>query len=133
MAIVSGGNKGLGAASAMALAAEGANVFLTARNVVDLQRTADEITAAHGVKVGLLALDITEEDSGERILEAAFEEFDRIDILVNAAGAARGGVFHDIDDQVCATRSSYNSSAPSNSAARSSPTCRPRNIIASST
>jgi short-subunit dehydrogenase len=99
-AIVSGGNKGLGAASAMALAAEGADLFLTVRNAEDLQRTADEITSAHGVKVGLLALDITEEKSGDQIVAAALEEFDRIDILVNAAGAARGGVFHDIDDQV---------------------------------
>jgi len=99
-AIVSGGNKGLGAASAMALAAEGANLFLTARNADDLKNIADEITSTHDVKVGLLPVDITEENSGDKIVAAALEEFDRIDILVNAAGAARGGVFHDIDDQV---------------------------------
>jgi NAD(P)-dependent dehydrogenase (short-subunit alcohol dehydrogenase family) len=99
-AIVSGGNKGLGAASAMALAAEGANLFLTARNADDLKNIADEITSTHDVKVGLLPVDITEENSGDKIVAAALEEFDRVDILVNAAGAARGGVFHDIDDQV---------------------------------
>lgn len=99
-AIVSGGNKGLGAASAMALAAEGANVFLTARNADDLQQTADDITRAHDVKVGQLALDITDEGSGEKIVAATLQEFDSIDILVNAAGAARGGVFTEIEDQV---------------------------------
>lgn len=99
-AIISGGNKGLGAASAMALAAEGANVFLTARNADDLQATADEIKGAHGVEVGLLAIDITDEDAGEKIVAAALGQFETIDILVNAAGAARGGVFTDIEDKV---------------------------------
>ncbi len=103
-AIISGGNKGLGAASAKALAAEGANVFLTARNADDLQATGDEITAAHGVEVRQLAIDITDEGAGEKIVEAALAQFDRIDILVNAAGAARGGVFHDIEDQVWRAR-----------------------------
>lgn len=55
-AITSGCNKGLGAASAMALAAEGANVFLTARNADDLMATADEIKGANGLEVGLLAI-----------------------------------------------------------------------------
>ena len=85
-AIISGGNKGLGAASAMALAAEGANVFLTARNADDLKATADEIKAEHGVEVGLLAIDITDEGAGEKIVEAALGQFETVDILVNAAG-----------------------------------------------
>jgi short-subunit dehydrogenase len=69
-AIISGGNKGLGAASVMALAAEGANVFLTARNADDLQSTANEISAAHGVEVGQLALDITDDGTVLTVMAA---------------------------------------------------------------
>ena len=100
VAIVSGGNKGLGAASAMALAAEGAKVFLTARNEDDLKTTGAAIEANSGADIGYLALDVTEVASGDKIVDAALARFGQIDILVNAAGAARGGLFHDIDDQV---------------------------------
>ena len=100
VAIVSGGNKGLGAASAIALAAEGAKLLLTARNETDLKSVKAEIEAAHSVEVGILRADITEEDAGDRIVEAAIGQFGQVDIVVNAAGAARGGQFLSIQDQV---------------------------------
>lgn len=100
VAIVSGGNKGLGAAAAMALAAEGAKLFLTARNEDDLQTVSNAISKDHGVDVGTIAIDITDEGAGDAITAAAIEKFGRVDVLVNAAGAARGGLFSDIDDQV---------------------------------
>jgi NAD(P)-dependent dehydrogenase (short-subunit alcohol dehydrogenase family) len=100
VAVVSGGNKGLGAASAAALAAEGAKVFLTARNADDLKAVQAMIAAEHSVEVGWLAADITEGDAGERIIDAALAQFGQIDIVVNGAGAARGGLFPTIEDQV---------------------------------
>lgn len=100
VAVVSGGNKGLGAASAMMLAAEGAKVFLTARDENDLKSTKATITAEHAVDVGYVAVDITGDDAGTKIIDAALAQFGRVDILVNGAGAARGGDFLSIEDQV---------------------------------
>ena len=59
VAIVSGGNKGLGAACATALAAEGVKVFLTARNEDDLKNVSTTIKADSSVEVASLAIDIT--------------------------------------------------------------------------
>jgi len=102
VAIVSGGNKGLGAAAALALAlaGEGAKVFLTARNEDDLKSVKSEIETNHGVDVGYLAVDITTTDAGDKIVAAALDQFGQVDIVVNAAGAARGGSFLDIEDQI---------------------------------
>ena len=99
IAIVSGGNKGLGAASAEALAKEGAKLLLTARNETDLNSVKTELQENYGADVGVLPLDITEDGAGEKIVEAALEKFKRIDVIINAAGAARGGLFWEIDDQ----------------------------------
>jgi NAD(P)-dependent dehydrogenase (short-subunit alcohol dehydrogenase family) len=86
IALVTGGNKGLGAASARALAADGANLFLTARNQADLDAVAAEI----GGETAVLACDLTDADGADRVAAAALERFGRIDILVNCAGASQG-------------------------------------------
>lgn len=98
VAIISGGNKGLGAASADALAAEGANLFLTARNAGQLSDAAARIRENHGVEVDTLAGDLTDPDTADRVAEAALKRFGRIDILVNSAGSSQGGVFWEIPD-----------------------------------
>jgi short-subunit dehydrogenase involved in D-alanine esterification of teichoic acids len=100
VAIVSGGNKGLGAACAMALAAEGAKIFLTARNEEDLASVSAAIKAESSVETGTLAVDVTEEDAGDKIVAAALAQFGQVDVLVNGAGAARGGSFLTVEDQV---------------------------------
>ena len=99
VALVTGGNKGLGAASARRLAAEGAKLFLTARKQADLDAVAADIRAGGG-EVAVLAADLTEDGAADRVAEAADATFGRIDILVNCAGASQGGVFWEIPDQV---------------------------------
>jgi 3-hydroxy acid dehydrogenase / malonic semialdehyde reductase len=78
-AVVSGASSGIGAATAHALAAEGARVVGGARRV-------DRIPAP----VTALELDVTDPESCERFVTAAAEELSGIDILVNAAGLAVG-------------------------------------------
>jgi len=100
IAVISGGNKGLGAAAAEALAAEGASIFLTARNEDDLKAIQQKLESSAGVECGYVTADMTDGDAGDRVIAAALEKFGQVDIVVNAAGAARGGVFEDIEDQV---------------------------------
>ncbi len=98
IAVISGGNKGLGAASANALAAEGANLFLTARNVDELEAAASRISNSHGVQVETLAGDLTVPDTADLVAKAALRRFGQIDILVNSAGSSQGGVFWEMPD-----------------------------------
>jgi 3-hydroxy acid dehydrogenase/malonic semialdehyde reductase len=78
-AVVTGASSGIGAATAQALAAEGARVVGGARRT-------DRIAAA----ITALELDVTDPASCERFVTAAAEELNGIDILVNAAGLALG-------------------------------------------
>ena len=78
-AVVTGASSGIGAATALALAGEGARVVGGARRVERIQAP---LTA--------LELDVTDPDSCERFVKAATEELAGVDILINAAGLALG-------------------------------------------
>ncbi|MEN3311844.1 MAG: hypothetical protein V7645_1173 [Actinomycetota bacterium] len=78
-AVVTGASSGIGAATALALAREGARVVGGARRV---ERIEPPVTP--------LELDVTDPDSCERFLKAAGEELSGVDVLVNAAGLALG-------------------------------------------
>lgn len=89
-AIVTGGGRGIGRAIALAYAAEGANVLVTAaRGLAEAEAVAAEATGLSGAIVALQA-DVTDEGDVARMVEAALAlgGRDRIDILVN--NAARG-------------------------------------------
>jgi 3-hydroxy acid dehydrogenase/malonic semialdehyde reductase len=78
-AVVTGASSGIGAATALVLAREGARVVGGARRVERIQSP-----------VTPLELDVRDPDSCERFLKAAVEELTGVDILVNAAGLALG-------------------------------------------
>jgi NAD(P)-dependent dehydrogenase (short-subunit alcohol dehydrogenase family) len=90
VALVTGGNKGIGKGIAQGLAAEGASLALTARGADALRRTADEL-ANRGTSVLALPADITDERQVQAIFAQVRERFGRLDILVNNAGAFDGG------------------------------------------
>ena len=100
VAIVAGGNKGFGAACAHRLAAEGAKLFLTARNEEDLERVASAVREAHGTVVATLSQDLLEPDGADRVVAAAVEAYGSLDIMVSSIGASGGGIFWEIPDQV---------------------------------
>jgi 3-oxoacyl-[acyl-carrier protein] reductase len=85
VAIVTGSSRGLGKATAMALAQEGAGVVLNGRGERSLQETADEIQKAGGV-VEPVAADVSTEAGCQRLVSRAMEVFGKVDILVNNAG-----------------------------------------------
>ncbi len=100
VALVTGSSKGLGAASARVLAAEGARLVLVARSDDLLRTVADELRRDHDAEVKTSAHDLTAPDSADAAARAALDAFKRIDILVNCAGSSQGGVFWDIPDEV---------------------------------
>ncbi|ADV84083.1 SDR family oxidoreductase [Terriglobus saanensis] len=82
VAIVTGASAGLGRATALALAAEGASVVVTARREERLRLLVDEI----GEAAAFVAGDASLESTAEEVLAAALQRFGRIDILINNAG-----------------------------------------------
>jgi NAD(P)-dependent dehydrogenase (short-subunit alcohol dehydrogenase family) len=83
-ALVAGASSGIGAACAVALAEQGADVTLCARRETELRALADEMQAA-GMKADILCLDITDLAATEAALVAC----PAFDVLVNSAGLAR--------------------------------------------
>ena len=85
VAIVTGASAGIGRASAIALAAEGAKVVITARRQERLEALASEINAMN-TKAFIVAGDANDETTAKRCLETAMNEAGRIDILINNTG-----------------------------------------------
>ena len=85
VALVTGASRGIGAATAIALAAQGAHVVLTARNAKDLESVEDAIFNAGG-SATIAPLDLTDGDSIARLAAAVTERWGKLDMLVlNAA------------------------------------------------
>lgn len=84
LALVTGASKGIGAATAKALAQAGAHVVLTARDVKGLEAVEDAIHAAGGSST-IAPLDLTEADAVARLAGAIAARWDKLDFLVIAA------------------------------------------------
>jgi NAD(P)-dependent dehydrogenase (short-subunit alcohol dehydrogenase family) len=85
IALVTGASRGIGAAAALALAAEGAHIVAVARTAGGLEELDDGITAAGGTAT-LVPLDIKDTDGILRLALALNERHGRLDILVGNAG-----------------------------------------------
>jgi NAD(P)-dependent dehydrogenase (short-subunit alcohol dehydrogenase family) len=90
VALVTGGNKGIGKGIALGLAREGAALTVTARGAEPLNQAAKEL-AALGVEVLASAADLTDERQVQAVFGQSMERFGRLDILVNNAGSFDGG------------------------------------------
>ncbi|MFC7166422.1 SDR family oxidoreductase [Halospeciosus flavus] len=90
-ALVTGASAGIGAATARALARDGADVVLAARSEERLSELAADVSATYGVEAEAVPTDVTDEDAVAAMVEATVDEFGGLDVLVNNAGLARGG------------------------------------------
>lgn len=91
VAIVTGGNSGVGAATAALFAREGAKVVISARRQAQLDEVAAEIREAGGEVLAVTA-DISKEEDANNLLAKALEAFGKVDILVNNAGVLEPGL-----------------------------------------
>lgn len=93
-ALVTGGSRGIGLATARAFAAEGCNLHLVARGEDALKAARAAILASHRVDVTIHALDLSRGDNARTLMERCPD----IDILVNNAGAIPAGDLEAIDE-----------------------------------
>jgi NADP-dependent 3-hydroxy acid dehydrogenase YdfG len=92
VAVVTGASSGIGRASALQLAAEGAAVVAVGRNQQALDELSAEIQLADG-RAMVRALDVRDDKAMARLMDDAVTEFGRVDIMLNNAGVShRGGI-----------------------------------------
>ena len=97
-AIVAAASKGLGKACALALAAEGTQVTICARNSADLAAAATEIREATGAQVLAVPADLATAAGIEDVVAATVQRFGGVDVLVANSGGPPRGVFADFTD-----------------------------------
>jgi 3-oxoacyl-[acyl-carrier protein] reductase len=96
--IITGGSDGIGAATALALAAEGAAVGLVARRSDRLDAVAADAKAAGAAETAVATADLSDGSAVAPALDALIDVLGGVDILVNNAGASRGGTLEQLDD-----------------------------------
>jgi NAD(P)-dependent dehydrogenase (short-subunit alcohol dehydrogenase family) len=92
IALVTGASRGIGRASALALAQAGAHFIATARTQGGLEELDDEIRAATGVRATLAPMDLVEGDGADQLGLAIHQRHGHLDIMVHAA-ATLGGLW----------------------------------------
>ena len=88
VAIVTGGNRGIGLAIARLLAEDGASVVVSGRDAARLDAAVKELESLGAPALGVPA-DATKREDADRLVEVTRERFGRIDVLVNNAGITR--------------------------------------------
>lgn len=98
-AVVTGSSRGLGKASAAALAREGVNVVVNGRRAADVDAAVEELDGLGDGEVLGYVGDITNRDDVAELIERAVSEFGGLDHLVTSAGGPPEGLLGEISDQ----------------------------------
>jgi 7-alpha-hydroxysteroid dehydrogenase len=85
VAVITGAGRGIGAATAVALAEAGADVVISARTEADLNEVAEQVGRA-GRKARVIVADLSDPSAAAALADAAVEAFGRLDIVVNNVG-----------------------------------------------
>lgn len=91
-AIITGAGRGIGRATAIALAKEGANLGLLGLNIANLEKVAAEL-ASYDIKVAIASADVADLSSVEQAVEQLKSELGSFDVLINNAGTGKFGGF----------------------------------------
>jgi NAD(P)-dependent dehydrogenase (short-subunit alcohol dehydrogenase family) len=97
-ALVTGASEGIGKAIAFGLAREGVTVAICSRRADVLEATAREIAAATGQKIIPITADLTNDEDAKNFVTNGQVALGRIDIMVNNAGSAPGGVIEHLSE-----------------------------------
>ncbi|MCI0477957.1 MAG: SDR family oxidoreductase [Anaerolineales bacterium] len=97
VAVITGGGNGMGRATALRFAREGARVVVADIESESAARVADEIRAGGGDALGV-TVDVSERESVAAMVARAVEQYGRVDILCAIAGIAGGVPFLELDD-----------------------------------
>ena len=97
-AIVTGGSEGIGKGITLALAKEGVDVAICARRKDVLEATASEIVRATNRKIVAIPADLRKDADAKSFIEQAHNVLGRVDIMVNNAGSAAGGVIEHLTE-----------------------------------
>lgn len=98
VAIITGGSEGIGLATAIRFAREGAAVVICARRPDVLEGAAAEIRSRSSAPVTAVTADVTRQEDVDHLFETAVREHGGVDILVNNAGRAAAGAFETVTD-----------------------------------
>lgn len=98
VAVVTGGNGGIGLAMAQGIASCGADVVISGRNADKAQRALKSLHAL-GVRAEFVAADVTKKAACEALMTQTVETFGRVDILVNNAGTSIRKMPHEFTEQ----------------------------------
>ncbi len=96
VAVVTGAGRGIGAATAVALAEAGADVVISARHRDQLEKVAEEVRAV-GRRAHVVPADLSDLDAAAGLADAAVEAFGRLDIVVNNVGGSIPNALMDTD------------------------------------
>ena len=97
-ALVTGGSEGIGKGIARALAKEGVDVAICARRKDVLERAAAEIAKETNRTVIAIPADLTKDADAKNFIEQGHKALGRVDIMVNNAGSAPGGVIEHLSE-----------------------------------
>ncbi|MED4910162.1 SDR family oxidoreductase [Brevibacillus centrosporus] len=98
-AIVLASSKGLGRATAICLAQEGANVTICGRDEAALASVRDEIEQATGKSPLAVTVDVTKEEDIKRVVDETVRHFGSVHILINNSGGPTPGTFDQLSDE----------------------------------
>ena len=107
-AVVTGASSGIGAASARALARDGADVVVAARREERLSELVDDVEDEYGVRAEAVPTDVTDEAQVAALVEAAVDAFGGLDVTVVNAGVGLGGAVADLSTEDYRTMMSVN-------------------------
>lgn len=96
VALVIGGNRGLGLAMAKALAEAGASICIAARSVKENEEAEQTIRELYDVECMSAVCDVTSEESVKQTVQQTVDRFGKIDILINSAGINIRGAIEDL-------------------------------------
>ncbi len=97
-ALVTGGSEGIGKGITLALAKEGVDVAICARRKDVLDKTAAEIARATNRKIVAIPADLRKDADAKTFIEQAHKALGRVDIMINNAGSAAGGVIEHLTE-----------------------------------